>query len=941
LCLSLLATAVPAQWKRGRHGGSPVEVRAVPTARSLPSEHIPAGAPALRAGHAQRYHAQDELYSTSEIGTLAVPRNFLDMMGLSRLTAMVSSHYRSDKTTVGAVAADAATPALSIADVSLAESRDFWERPKLTFSVTLSAPSAGDVSFNVTASDGTAIKGSDYYFPPPSRPVTFTIPAGQLGGSFSNQDINVAPDSQFELDETFTLALGDPVNAVIGDGVAVVTILDEDPRPTISVRDAFVTERNVPVWIGVVIELSNRTYQTVTLNYTTVDGTARVLHDYGAESGSITLFPGALAHTLIVPIATDVVPEATKSFSVVINGATNAMIRDPEGVVTIADDDLPFISFLSSDDTWTYEGKGAATFNIGRRGVLDGTVTADFKLSDGTATGGVDYVDRTQTLVFLPNEREKRITIPSINDALAEGSETLYVSLINPTGGAVIEPGSIRGVRIIDDDDSCTYTLTRPALPAFPVIEMPWGGFGPPVFVSQMIGGVTVESREGCAWTAISNSSFIRMRDPGSAIAWFEVAPNPNAESRTGTMTVAGQTFTIRQDGTDSGSTFEIRSPAYQAREDAGSAFVQVLRRGDTTGAASVKFETADDPAAVPCDPTATQPDGTPYTRGAAYARCDYATTVETLTWPAGDSKPKTITIPLINDSHAERAESLQVRLSDPQGGELGGVRSATLTVVDDETTAAEPNPISGHAFFVRQHYLDFLSREPEAGEPWTNILDNCPDAFNTQRDSPSALCDRVNVSSSFFLAPEFHLKGFYAYLFYRAGLDRRPEYSEIVLDMREVTGQTPGEVFRKRAGLAAAFVQRAEFKAVYDGLSNAGYVDALLGRYNAQQITTEDPQQPEGTAQVTLTRQALTEALNSNNLTRAQVLRALVQSDESARDEFNGAFVAMQYYGYLRRTPEPAGYNAWLEVLRRGDTRTMVNGFMNSTEYKLRFGGL
>jgi hypothetical protein len=56
---------------------------------------------------------------------------------------------------------------------------------------------------------------------------------------------------------------------------------------------------------------------------------------------------------------------------------------------------------------------------------------------------------------------------------------------------------------------------------------------------------------------------------------------------------------------------------------------------------------------------------------------------------------------------------------------------------------------------------------------------------------------------------------------------------------------------------------------------------------------------------------------------------------------EFNNAFVAMQYYGYLRRKPQPAVYEAWLGVLQRGDTRTMVDGFINSAEYKLRFGRL
>jgi hypothetical protein len=56
---------------------------------------------------------------------------------------------------------------------------------------------------------------------------------------------------------------------------------------------------------------------------------------------------------------------------------------------------------------------------------------------------------------------------------------------------------------------------------------------------------------------------------------------------------------------------------------------------------------------------------------------------------------------------------------------------------------------------------------------------------------------------------------------------------------------------------------------------------------------------------------------------------------------EFNGAFVAMQYYGYLRRTPDASGYNSWLSYLNANPTdfRSMVHGFLYSSEYMLRFG--
>jgi hypothetical protein len=113
------------------------------------------------------------------------------------------------------------------------------------------------------------------------------------------------------------------------------------------------------------------------------------------------------------------------------------------------------------------------------------------------------------------------------------------------------------------------------------------------------------------------------------------------------------------------------------------------------------------------------------------------------------------------------------------------------------------------------------------------------------------------------------------------------------------------------------------------------------MGRYSLSQITTPDPAAPDGANKVTLTSANLTDALNSGSLTRPQVLRAIVDSDQVFSAEYFAAFVAMQYYGYLRRTPESAGYNAWLNYLNShpSDFRTMVNGFMNSVEYRLRFG--
>jgi photosystem II stability/assembly factor-like uncharacterized protein len=385
---------------------------------------------------------------------------------------------------------------------------------------------------------------------------------------------------------------------------------------------------------------------------------------------------------------------------------------------------------------------------------------------------------------------------------------------------------------------------------------------------------------------------------------------------------------------------------SYQAVEGAGFAAVSVTRTGDTTGAVSVEVATVDDPAAIPCDPTTRDGNGNLFPQGRAFARCDYATSIETISWAAGDSQPKTVRIPLVDDAHVEGSESLQVRLDHAQGATLGTPHAAALVIQDNDASTAATNPTFTTAFFVRMHYLDFLSREPEANEPWSGVLNGCANAFNLDAASPSAACDRLIVSQSFFGSQEFRLKGFFVYNFYRVALNRRPEYAEIIPDMRAVTGHTSADTYARRAAYPVLFTQKAEFKAASDLLSNTAFVNTLLDRYHLSHITTPDPQNPESGTKVVLTRAELINRLGAaigtaQALTRAQVLRAIVESDEVGAIEYKGAFVAMQYYGYLRRTPEESGYQAWLRVVTAdpNNIRIMVNGFVNSREYRLRFG--
>jgi hypothetical protein len=89
--------------------------------------------------------------------------------------------------------------------------------------------------------------------------------------------------------------------------------------------------------------------------------------------------------------------------------------------------------------------------------------------------------------------------------------------------------------------------------------------------------------------------------------------------------------------------------------------------------------------------------------------------------------------------------------------------------------------------------------------------------------------------------------------------------------------------------------------------------------------------------------RNSLVAGLDGATMTRAQVLRAIAENEEFSSNEFNKAFVTMEYFGYLRRDPDTSGFNFWLGKLNsfNGDfiKAEMVKAFLGSSEYRLRFG--
>jgi hypothetical protein len=181
------------------------------------------------------------------------------------------------------------------------------------------------------------------------------------------------------------------------------------------------------------------------------------------------------------------------------------------------------------------------------------------------------------------------------------------------------------------------------------------------------------------------------------------------------------------------------------------------------------------------------------------------------------------------------------------------------------------------------------------------------------------------SFTSAFYRSEEFQMRGYFLYRFYAVALGRIPHYTEFMMDLSRTTGfLTDQQVEAGKVAFIQEFMSRQGFKSRYESLTDAAaYVNLL-----------------EQTARVTLSnKQALIDDLAQGRKSRAQVLRAIAESREVSDKYYNEAFVVEAYFGYLRRDPDSL-YLQWVQTLNQtGDYRSLTNGFVNSAEYRQRFG--
>jgi predicted outer membrane repeat protein len=344
-----------------------------------------------------------------------------------------------------------AAPAIAVASLVVTEGSG--GATSAVFNVSLSEANTLPVTVAYATANGSAISGSDYI----ATSGTLVFSPGQTARTIS---VQVIPDLLDEDDETFTLGLSAPSNAILsGSGVATATIIDDDPAPALSVSDCIALEGTGTGGACVfTISLSAESGKGIAVQYATLDASATAPGDYAATAGTLAFAPGVTSRTVSVSLVGDALDETDEVFVLNLSSAVNAGIADGQGTATIDDDDGPSISASSPSVVEGNSGDSMATFVLTLSAPSVQAVAVPFATADGTATAGSDYQTVTGTAMFSVGSTSQSIQVPVHGDVAAEPNERFSLELGPATDGTLVAASALA---TIINDDGGTWALTE------------------------------------------------------------------------------------------------------------------------------------------------------------------------------------------------------------------------------------------------------------------------------------------------------------------------------------------------------------------------------------------------------------------------------------------------------------------------------------------------
>jgi polyhydroxybutyrate depolymerase len=327
------------------------------------------------------------------------------------------------------------------------------------------AESAGAVALTVQRlNDTNTVVSADYATADvtATNGLKYTAVAGTLAFSAGQTKqtilVPILNDGFADGSKTFRVVLSNPVNAVLGARTtATVSITDNDVGINFQFATYAVAEDAGVVLIGVV--RGDDGTLPVTVDWATTDLTATNGFDYAGITNTLAFEPTERLKFFSVPILNNGLQQPDRTFRVTLSQPTGGTLGATKTTtVTIVDNEQGF-QFESASGT-VAEDAGAALINVLRGSDANLPATVDYATTDITATSGLDYTATHGTLAFAPGEKAKQVSVPILNDGVTEPSESFRVTLINPTGGAVLGPRTTNQVSILDNDPGLGFELS-------------------------------------------------------------------------------------------------------------------------------------------------------------------------------------------------------------------------------------------------------------------------------------------------------------------------------------------------------------------------------------------------------------------------------------------------------------------------------------------------
>jgi subtilisin family serine protease len=243
----------------------------------------------------------------------------------------------------------------------------------------------------------------------------------------------------------------DPLNGLTKPRIRILDALAQLPAVQFSAPTYTVDESNRRTTITV--NRSGVAVGTLTVNYAISVGTATSGSDFTARTGRLRFTASQTTKTFTVSIKNDTISEADETVNLALSDPVGGLLGSQStAILTVTDNDAPGVIQFGAASYTVGEAGRRATITVTRTGGSASGAGVTYATSDGTATAGSDYTATSGTLTFAANQTSKTFIVPVTNNSLVEGSETINLTLSNPTGGAALGAQDIAVLTISDND---------------------------------------------------------------------------------------------------------------------------------------------------------------------------------------------------------------------------------------------------------------------------------------------------------------------------------------------------------------------------------------------------------------------------------------------------------------------------------------------------------